>query len=366
MIDLSEDQRDRAVGVLLGAAAGDALGAGYEFTHPVPEQQIAMIGGGIGDFEPGEWTDDTAMTVAIAEVTALGLDLRAAAGLDAVAAGFLRWFDTNPKDVGIQTRTILAAHPSGGSAMTRVAAGLPGLTGGNGSLMRTAPVALAYLDDPAARADAALAVSRLTHADVRAGEACQIWCHLIADAVITGEIDHAWTFLGGLGDDAEHFWRPLKDLAETGGPADFGNNGWVVHALIADAVITGEIDHAWTFLGGLGDDAEHFWRPLKDLAETGGPADFGNNGWVVHALQTAWWAITHAGVDQPDLPRGLELAVRAGHDTDTTACIAGALLGACQGGSSVPIEWRDMLHGWPGLDADDLERLALRTVSADR
>lgn len=313
MIDLSEDQRDRAVGVLLGAAAGDALGAGYEFTHPVPEQQIAMIGGGIGDFEPGEWTDDTAMTVAIAEVTALGLDLRAAAGLDAVAAGFLRWFDTNPKDVGIQTRTILAAHPSGGSAMTRVAAGLPGLTGGNGSLMRTAPVALAYLDDPAARADAALAVSRLTHADVRAGEACQIWCHLIADAVITGEIDHAWTFLGGLGDDAEHFWRPLKDLAETGGPADFGNNGW-----------------------------------------------------VVHALQTAWWAITHAGVDQPDLPRGLELAVRAGHDTDTTACIAGALLGACQGGSSVPIEWRDMLHGWPGLDADDLERLALRTVSADR
>lgn len=313
MIDLSEDQRDRAVGVLLGAAAGDALGAGYEFTHPVPEQQIAMIGGGIGDFEPGEWTDDTAMTVAIAEVTARGLDLRTAAGLDAVAAGFLRWFDTDPKDVGIQTRTILAAHPSGGSAMTRVAAGLPGLTGGNGSLMRTAPVALAYLDDLAARAEAALAVSRLTHADVRAGEACRIWCHLIADAVITGEIDHAWTFLGGLGDDAEHFWRPLKDLAETGEPADFGNNGW-----------------------------------------------------VLHALQTAWWAITHAGADQPDLPRGLELAVRAGHDTDTTACIAGALLGACRGGSSVPIEWRDMLHGWPGLDADDLERLALRTVSADR
>jgi len=57
---------DRAAGVLLASAAGDALGAGYEFTYPSPETVIAMIGGGPFDFEPGEWTDDTSMSIAVA------------------------------------------------------------------------------------------------------------------------------------------------------------------------------------------------------------------------------------------------------------------------------------------------------------
>ncbi len=85
---LSAAQVDRAAGTLLGSAAGDALGAGYEFTYPSADVEIAMIGGGIGPFEPGEWTDDTSMTIAVARVTAAGTDLRSAAGLDAVAAGF--------------------------------------------------------------------------------------------------------------------------------------------------------------------------------------------------------------------------------------------------------------------------------------
>lgn len=37
-----------------------------------------------------------------------------------------------------------------------------GRTGGNGSLMRTAPVALAHLDDPAALVEAATTISALT------------------------------------------------------------------------------------------------------------------------------------------------------------------------------------------------------------
>ena len=34
---------DRVTGAVLGSAAGDALGAGYEFTNPAPDQEIAMI-----------------------------------------------------------------------------------------------------------------------------------------------------------------------------------------------------------------------------------------------------------------------------------------------------------------------------------
>lgn len=51
---LSELQTHRAAGVLLGTAAGDALGAGYEFTHPKPGTAIDMIGGGPFNWAPGE------------------------------------------------------------------------------------------------------------------------------------------------------------------------------------------------------------------------------------------------------------------------------------------------------------------------
>jgi len=57
---LTSAQRDRAAGVLLATAAGDALGAGYEFNAPMPaDRPVGMIGGGLGPFAPGEWTDDT-------------------------------------------------------------------------------------------------------------------------------------------------------------------------------------------------------------------------------------------------------------------------------------------------------------------
>jgi ADP-ribosylglycohydrolase len=48
-VNLINAQRDRAVGVLVGTAAGDALGAGYEFDEPVAvDHPVAMIGGGLG------------------------------------------------------------------------------------------------------------------------------------------------------------------------------------------------------------------------------------------------------------------------------------------------------------------------------
>jgi ADP-ribosylglycohydrolase len=64
-----------------------------------------------------------------------------------------------------------------------------GHTAGNGSLMRTAPVALAYLEDPAGLAEAAMALSKLTHFDPVAGEACVLWCLAIRHAILTGELD---------------------------------------------------------------------------------------------------------------------------------------------------------------------------------
>src|SRR3954453_2387350 len=73
---LTAEQADRAAGVLLGGAVGDALGMPYEFgTPPGPGEFAEMTGGGLGNFVAGEWSDDTSMAVAIAEVAATGADL---------------------------------------------------------------------------------------------------------------------------------------------------------------------------------------------------------------------------------------------------------------------------------------------------
>ncbi len=306
---LSAIQLDRAAGVLLSTAAGDALGAGYEFTHPAPDAPIDMIGGGLG-FAPGEWTDDTSMAIGIAQATAARLDLRTAEGLDAVAAHWVDWYDSSPTDIGNQTRAVLSRRDRSGAAMARTAAALHGRKAGNGSLMRTAPVALAYLGDVEAAVDAAGKVAALTHDDPRATQACQLWTAAIGHAVLHGDF---------------------------GGPREF-------------------LRHA-------DDDTRSFWTERLDEAEAGRPTDFPNNGWVVHALQVAWSAITHTADDGPlHLQRALVECVRAGHDTDTTAAIAGGLLGARWGSSAVPARWRRMLHGYPGLHARDLVALAVSTA----
>jgi ADP-ribosyl-[dinitrogen reductase] hydrolase len=171
---LTTAQLDRAIGALLGTAAGDALGAAYEFGPPRgPELEVAMVGGGAFGWEPGEWTDDTSMAIAIAEVIATGADLREEKALDTLVRRWHEW-SQHARDVGVQTRSILSrAGRHGISAQTarEESADLHKLTGrtaGNGSLMRTASMALAYLDDEAALAEAARAVSELTHYDPEA------------------------------------------------------------------------------------------------------------------------------------------------------------------------------------------------------
>ncbi|MET3805531.1 ADP-ribosylglycohydrolase [Nakamurella sp. UYEF19] len=307
-------QSDRAAGVLLGTAVGDALGAGYEFSYPRADQKIDMIGGGPFGFEPGEWTDDTTMAIGVALVTAEGFHLRTAEGLDKVAANWSAWYASGPKDIGNQTSAVLSRRDATAEAMASTARILTGLKGGNGSLMRTAPVALAYLDDAKGCAEAALKVSALTHDDQRAGEACQIWCAGIRHAVLHGSFDGVRNYL---------------------------------------RATSGEV--------------QDFWGPLFDQAESGSPRDFSKNGWVVHAIQTAWWAIHQTPADDAThLQAALEAAVRAGGDTDTTAAIAGGLLGARWGASAIPARWRRVLHGWPGLDAKALVTLGVRSATRGR
>lgn len=334
-VPLSGARADRAAGVMLAAACGDALGAGYEFGPPIPEPTpVGMVGGGVFGWAPGEWTDDTAMAIpllrAAAAAHADGVDLLDR--LDDVVAAWTEWA-RDARDVGTQTRAVLTAAARASDPVTATACRhaaverfrTTGRAGGNGSLMRTAPVALAYLHDPERMAVAARAVSDLTHPDPDAGDACVLWCAAIRHAVLTGHLD-ATTGLTLLPEDRVALW--------------------------ADRI------------------AEATAQP---------PEMFGHNGWVVHALQAAWSAISHTPVPPADPAKGrfpaqhlqasLERCVRLGGDTDTVAAIAGALLGAAWGASAVPAAWRRRVHGWPDWTADDLIRhghlsASRRTVGA--
>ncbi len=314
MVILTTEQRDRAAGVLLGAACGDALGVPYEFA-PRPYGPPEMIGGGLGPYAPGEYSDDTQMHACVAEVAALGHDLRAEPALDGVAARFLRWYREGASDIGQQTRQVLAAVEGAGeqaggvsAAMRAAAAAVHARTGrsaGNGSLMRTGVVALPYLGDPAAMAEAARLVSGLTHHDDLAGDACVLWCSGVRRAVLSATFD-------GVREGLALLPPPRRER----------------------------------------------WAAWLDEAEAAPPDRFSPNGFVVPALQAAWSAVTRTA----SLPDGLVAAVGAGDDTDTVAAIAGALLGARHGASAVPDGWRDAVHGWPGLTAADLADLAVRAA----
>lgn len=294
---------DRVAGVIVGLAAGDALGAGYEFGPPQLEI-VPMKGGGPFGWAPGEWTDDTQMAICIAEEAATG-------ALDAAAVGdrFIAW-EREARDVGIQTRAVVGGASSGASLRGRAErhfAANPRGAAGNGSLMRTAPVALARLGDRDAIAAAAMELSLLTHGDPLAGDACVLWCLAIDAAVATGVIPD-------LGEGLPHIAGERRDR----------------------------------------------WAGIIGQAGTEPPGAFIPNGFVVTALQAAWASI----VQTPDrgpahLEEALIAAVRIGGDTDTVAAIAGGLLGAAHGASAVPAAWRAALHGWPGYTAADLARLAV-------
>jgi ADP-ribosyl-[dinitrogen reductase] hydrolase len=317
-------QNDRAAGVLVALAAGDALGAGYEFGAPLPDgADVTMKGGGPFGFAPAEWTDDTSMAVPIAQAlleSAADGDASSPAALTMVVRAWSSWA-TEAKDVGAQTSAVIAAARRLAAAagreveaadFTAAAADFharAGQSAGNGSLMRTAPLALAYLDrEPSELMAAACELSALTHADPDAQEACGLWCVAIRHAVLTGLLD----------------------------------------------VRVG--------LRLLPSERASLWLERIEMAEHSRPRDFDRNGWVVEAFQGAWSAIHYVGlsaVGPAHLRAALEEAVRGGRDTDTVAAIAGGLLGAAYGYTAVPFEWRQRLHGWPGLRARDLMVLGM-------
>jgi ADP-ribosyl-[dinitrogen reductase] hydrolase len=274
--------QDRARGALLGLAVGDALGATLEFTvRDALPHHTEMIGRGPFHLDPGVWTDDTSMALALAD------SLVAHPRLDPtdLMNRFTNWWrfgQYSPTgecfDIGITTRAALeryqaTGNPLAGSTEENVA--------GNGSLMRLAPVALQAWDEPDACRRLAAGQSRTTHGAPQCVEACIFFADLLRRAI---------------GGEAK--------------PSLLAPVAWCGHATMV------EIASGASWRG----------QPREKIR---------SSGYVIHTLQAALWAVDRT----TGFEEAVVLAVNLADDSDTVGAVTGQLAGALYGANAIPPRW---------------------------
>ena len=74
----------------------------------------------------------------------------------------------------------------------------------------------------------------------------------------------------------------------------------------------------------------------------------GISGYIYHTVTV----VLHAWLCYPcDYERAVLTVIHCGGDTDTTAAIVGALVGAAVGKDGIPAEWRSGIYEWPRTPA---------------
>ncbi|WP_433618308.1 ADP-ribosylglycohydrolase family protein [Paenibacillus cellulositrophicus] len=255
---MQDQMFDRLKGGLFGVAVGDALGGTTEFmsVREVKAQYdylTEIIGGGVWQLEPGEVTDDTMMTLCVAE----GILENPAEPLEAIGRYFLEWYQSRPKDIGNIIRHVFEKYEGDWLEAAFIAHADMGQSGGNGSLMRCLPAALAY-NDPAEVERVTIMQSRMTHYDPRCAEACVIY-NRIADRLLRGE-DLSEAILAEIkGSEYEGMIEDEPDCPPSGFVVHTFR--WVLHILLhasdfSDAVqraanLGGDSDTIGAIAGGL-------------------------------------------------------------------------------------------------------------------
>ncbi|CAB4365390.1 unannotated protein [freshwater metagenome] len=285
---ISHPVKQRALGAVIGAAVGDALGAPFEFEpaglyprrfpKPVIGGTGEMIGGGDFHWEPGEFTDDTQMGIALAEsILANGCYSH-----DTAWQWFRAWAAT-ASDVGATTRASLR-NPDWRRVANHIQRGA-----GNGALMRSFPFAVALLHaDPDTVKDIVVRHGALTHPDPAAGWGAWIAVELCRHAIHGKD---PFTQMDTLLDRLPTDLRPLFE-----------------QLLAAD------------------------WTPESEHP---------SNGSVWGCLAEAVWAVRTTDTFED----ALTAAIALGHDADTVGCVTGAIAGAIHGIQTIPSRWTTYING---------------------
>jgi ADP-ribosyl-[dinitrogen reductase] hydrolase len=290
----------RVEGGLVGLLVGDALGVPYEFHPPeaIPGEDAIETSPPQGFLRshsrvlPATYSDDGAHALCLLA------SLLDRGGLDVgdFAHRLRAWYDDGYLavdglvfDFGVQTSRAIAALAAG---VTPEHAGPSDeRSNGNGSLMRVLPLALLHRGSDAALVADAHHQSRVTHGHLRSQVCCALYV-LWARRVLDGY------------DDAR---------------------GW---------------DEAVAALRTIYRDNAAARMELEERIRPDDEATVEGTGYVVDALRSARWACT-----QGDYERVVRVAIRLGHDTDTTAAIAGGIAGVRDGVDAIPSRWRAALRG---------------------
>jgi ADP-ribosylglycohydrolase len=289
---------ERLAGGLYGLLIGDALGVPYEFHQPEalpPLAQIEMIPP--AHFQraharvpPGTWSDDGAQAlILLASLLEQGsLDSQDVGGR--LVAWYQRGYlavDQDVFDVGIQTseaiRRMLSGTPASQAGRTDEQAN------GNGSLMRVLPLALWHRGADGELVEDAHRQSCVTHGHLRSQVCCALYC--------------LWAR------------RILQEAADP----------W------ADAVAR---------LRDIYGRESQAYAELESSIRPDDPPQGQGSGYVVDSLRSARWALGAGSYEQV-----VKAAISLGHDTDTTACIAGGIAGIRDGIGAIPERWRMQLRG---------------------
>lgn len=299
-------------GALYGVAVGDALGAPLEF---MSAEQIErrhglvtdMIGGGWLNVEPGEITDDTQMTLAVAE----GILEKPENPIEAIGERFIAWARNGPKDIGgTCSRSIYGAAAGGAKRPTedewfnasKATAKANGRrSGGNGALMRTVYPGL-YYQGRLMAVETAAAIAQMTHWDEESNEACEIYTDMIY--LITEAVNKH----GDAADKAQIVKETLHGTR---------------YEIYPDA------------------------KETEELNPTGYVVDS-----MKCAMAAAFWNVE-------SFERAVIDAANMGGDADTIAAITGGIAGAYYGYEAIPKRWIETLDPETRAQLDILTEAAL-------
>ncbi|MGG7036297.1 MAG: ADP-ribosylglycohydrolase family protein [Flavobacterium sp.] len=286
--------------ILLGIATGDALGVPVEFKprdYLIENPVSDMTGFGTHNQPAGTWSDDTSLTLCLAESILEGLDL------NQLAQKFIDWKNDNywtPHgwvfDIGIGTRIAIEQLEDG--VQPELAGGFGEMDNGNGSLMRILPLVLLIKDLPTEeRFKLTQQVSSLTHAHIRSVIACFYYLEF-AKKIIEGK-------------------NKLETYQE-------------LQIEIPAFLQTKEINS---------NEVTKFSRLLHqniiDLNEN----EIKSSGYVVDTLEASVWCL----LTTQNYKEAVLKAVNLGNDTDTTGAVTGGLAALLYGVESIPENWLNAL-----------------------
>lgn len=298
---------NKVIDALLGVAIGDAVGVPHEFTSRDEMQAnhaTDMIGYGTYNQPKGTWSDDSSMTFCLAESLIAGYDLKD------MAEKFIKWVDEaywtahdEVFDIGITTSIAISRlreliDEGNLDELKRQKDYGNERDNGNGSLMRIIPLLFYIKGKPIKEQfDIVWEVSALTHRHIRAAMSCMIYLNL-AEKVLEGK-------------DKLEAYKEMRD----------------------------EIGKLWDAIDFPEKERKHFDKLIQnDIRETD-IEELKTGGYVIEVLESSIWFFLNKNTYRDTILSIINL----GHDTDTSAAIAGGLAGLYYEQKGIPEEWVESL-----------------------